>query len=444
MDIPIWAYARATLRWMQYRHALLIALLVLTGCNNDTVGPPTPDAGETPGTDAGPSGPPPGGATYYEHVRPILVENCVACHTPMGVAPFALETYEQAFEVGERMAEVTEARIMPPFLADNSGECQQFSNYRGLTDQEIATIGQWVTDGLQEGDSTITAPTPPTLPTLGGGDLTIEMPATYDIRTTVDDDYRCFAVDPGVTADTYVVGYEVHPGNPQRVHHVIVYNPSNDEAAQDAVDLDAAEGTPEDGYTCYGGPGVRAAPIVLWAPGAGAMLFPRGTGVQLPAGRRLVVQVHYNNLVGDDAPEDDRTTVDLRTRSSASPAFIVPFAHGGIVLPPRMEEVVQSTTLTLDAITVPVRVHGAFPHMHTLGRQLRVEIAGSADQCLVNVPRWDFNWQLAYWFTDPVRLEPGDVGTITCTYNTMSRDETVTWGDGSLDEMCLTYFYATL
>ena len=89
-----------------------------------------------PATEARPFGPTPGRTrtpglrgpvTYYEHVRPILVANCVGCHNPGGIAPFALETYTEATEVAERMREVTHDRIMPPFLADNSGECNTWS-----------------------------------------------------------------------------------------------------------------------------------------------------------------------------------------------------------------------------------------------------------------------------------------------------------------------------
>ncbi|MBX3270725.1 MAG: hypothetical protein KF729_10710 [Sandaracinaceae bacterium] len=426
-----------------------ILVLALAGCDGGMEDPLRPDSGVPPGTDGGGGGgsdgggPPTGDTTYYGHVRPILVENCTMCHQPTGIAPFALQTYEEASEVGERMAEITAARIMPPFLADNSGECQTFSNHRGLTDAEIATIGRWVEQGMLEGDPSTPAPTPSELPSLGTADLTLEMPDTYAIMQGMDDDYRCFVIETGTTADTYVTGYEVHPGNTQRVHHVIVYNPTSDAAAREARNLDATEGAVGDGYQCFGGPRVDAAPMVLWAPGAGATLFPRGTGVQLAAGRAQVVQIHYNNLVRG-APTDDRTRVDLRTASSASPAYIVPLAHTGIVLPPRMASVTQTTSQSLSVLPVPVRAHGMFPHMHTLGRQLRVERTGSSDECLIDVPRWDFNWQLAYWFTRPITIQPSDTVSITCTYNTMSRDDTVRWGDGTQDEMCLNFFYLTL
>jgi len=366
------------------------------------------------------------------------------CHTPEGIAPFSLETYEQAFEVGERMMEVTHDRIMPPFLADASGDCQTFANDRTLTDDEIAMIARWVETGMQEGDPMTPMPEAPPLLRLPRTDLTLQMPDTYNVDTSENDDYRCFVVEMDTTENTFVTGYEVMPGNTQRVHHVIVYNPVDEAAAQEARDLDTAEGGTGTGYTCFGGPRVSAPPMVLWAPGAGATTFPRGTGVQLEAGRAQVVQVHYNNLVLDGVPETDRTSIELMTSSTASQAYLVPFTHGGIELPPRMESVTQSTTQSLSMLPVPLRAWGMFPHMHTLGRQLRVELEGATNECLIDVPRWDFNWQLAYWFDNPVRVSPSDSISISCTYNTMERDETVRWGDGTQDEMCLSFVYLTL
>lgn len=419
----------------------LASLLLASACEGDSSHEPfRPDGGRSGTGEAGIHGP----VTYYENVRPILVENCTMCHQEGGIAPFGLETYTQVSEVGERMREVTADRIMPPFLANNSGDCNTWSNYRGLSDEEIATLGAWIDGGKLEGDPSTPAPAAPELPGLSAVDVTLEMPAAYDIDEASDDDYRCFVVESETTEDAYVTGYDVHPGNPQRVHHVIVYTPTSDAEAEAAIALDEADGTRGDGYVCFGGPRIDAPPMVLWAPGTGATHFPRGTGVALAAGRPVVIQVHYNNL-GPESPNTDRTTIDLTTSPTANPAYLIPLFNHSLNLPPRMESVTQSRTQSLAELPVSVRVHGVFPHMHTLGRQLRVDIdRATGEQCLIDIPRWDFNWQLAYWLETPLRVSPSDFATITCTYNTMERDETVTWGDGTLDEMCLSYVYLTL
>lgn len=176
--------------------ALLAALGVpLAACDSSSTGPLRPDSGRGPG-DAGRVEP----VTYYGDVRPILVENCVMCHVEGGIGPFALTTYEGAVAEAEEIAQVTAERIMPPFLADNSGACNTWSNHRGLTDEEIATIGAWVEMGTPEGDPATPSPEPALLPRLASVDATLEMPAEYTTNDTFEDEYRCFVVDPGLTS----------------------------------------------------------------------------------------------------------------------------------------------------------------------------------------------------------------------------------------------------
>jgi len=63
--------------------------------------------------------------------------------------------------------------------------------------------------------------------------------------------------------------------------------------------------------------------------------------------------------------------------------------------------------------------------------------------CVVDVPEWDFNWQQLYLFEEPLVAQPTDTVTITCAYNTTGQTDTVTWGEGTQDEMCLNFFYVT-
>ena len=61
----------------------------------------------------------------------------------------------------------------------------------------------------------------------------------------------------------------------------------------------------------------------------------------------------------------------------------------------------------------------------------------------MDVEQWDFNWQQAYFYETPLTASAGDRITIDCEYDTMTRDATTIYGEGTENEMCLSFFYVT-
>jgi hypothetical protein len=135
----------------------------------------------------------------------------------------------------------------------------------------------------------------------------------------------------------------------------------------------------------------------------------------------------------------------VRLRLSASverPARFQAVADRSIVLPAGQELV--ETTRTLNSVQSDVTVYGVLPHMHELGRSLRVDAhAGAESVCLVSVDRWDFHWQNAWWYQEPLHFDAVDSVSLSCGFDTSERSETVTWGEGTDDEMCLNYLYVS-
>lgn len=427
------------------KRALPVPFLLLVAACNAAPGAGT-DAGSGGGADTG-SG---AAVTYYGDVRPILADHCVGCHVVGGIAPIPLDTYDAAAPAAPLIESYTSTRRMPPFLADNSGTCQQFETNDWLSDADLATLAAWNAQGAPEGDPSTPAPTPRQLAHLSGSDVhTLDIGVDYEPTSRFgSDDYHCFVVTPPMGG--FITGAEVHPDATRMVHHVIVYAPADQQGVDEVMAADAAEAGP--GYTCFGGGGSdHALPVVLWAPGAGAVHTPRGTGLQIDGSRPLVIQVHYN-LLNAQPGDTDRSTVDVQIANAATPAFFLPIADLGLVAPPHMSATTHSYDMPFGQIWLrdfgvsSAHVYSIGPHMHTLGTDIQVDVLnddGSTD-CLVHIPRWDFNWQLAYRYQTPIPITDTTNMRITCTWDTSSRDTTVTWGEGTQDEMCLAFLYVSI
>jgi len=380
---------------------------------------------------------PAGSVTFYEDVAPILDAQCVGCHRSGGIAPFSLTDYPSAKVQATAIAKATAAREMPPMPVDGSGICNTYANARWLTSAQIGTLASWAAAGAPEGDPQKAPPAPSPPAGLGTPDAVVDIGGSYMPNAAMADDYRCFVAQSPVLQASMLAAFEVVPGDPRVVHHVIAYQPNDDSAAAAARARDEAEDGL--GYTCFGGPGVEAAPVALWAPGAGAVVLPAGTGISLAAGRPWIIQIHYNLAQG---AFPDRSHVNLRlTHESVRAAVFAPVADQNLQLPPGRASVEQTFIGRQDPAK-PYTIYGAAPHMHTLGRTMRVDV--TTDQgptCLVNVDRWDFHWQNVWWYDQPLHIESPQSLSIRCGYDTTGRTSPVTWGEGTADEMCISYFY---
>jgi hypothetical protein len=355
-------------------------------------------------------------------------------------------------------------RRMPPLPADDR-ECRPLSDPRKMLDSEREALIAWLDAGMPL-DTPADAPSEPLPSLLSRHEEPLGEPtsrADFGLRhappTTELDEYRCMIVDPGWTSARYLRGVGVKPDNLAIVHHVIVY--AQLPAQQQAVDdLDAADEGP--GYTCFGGAGFTSAFAVGgYVPGSRPRSFPNGATVTLPAGTRFVVQMHYNLLAGEgddntalqfwevDAPSGTRTSgVVLINRGFRIPAGDAEYTVTGEA------RIVAGEPMGMVGIGAlqgaPGPAWGVGAHMHTRGKSVRVDLlrAGGGEECLLDIPDWDFNWQGQYRFMEPLELVDGDRVRITCTWDNSAGNQPVvdgqrlppaeiTWGEGTLDEMCL-------
>jgi hypothetical protein len=321
---------------------------------------------------------------------------------------------------------------------------------------------------------------------------TLTMPAAYTPSApygTGTDDYRCFLLDPGLERDAWLTGTTVQPGNPEVVHHVILFQvPAAQVAA--AEEQDAREDG--EGWTCFGGTGLDefqdiddAAWIGAWAPGGEESVRKPGFGVRLARGSRIVMQVHYNLLAGTQPDTSaaqlrlasgDREMEELHTMLLPAPVELpcrAAYADGPLcdrdaammdvmqrfgmegsrtanVLhllcggEPRAGQVQRCTR----TVHQPMTIHAAGGHMHLLGREISVVTNPGTDreETVLDIPVWDFDDQGARDI-EPVSLQPGDTVEVRCKHVQWLRDELpsfegqpdryVVWGEGTTDEMCL-------
>jgi mono/diheme cytochrome c family protein len=383
--------------------------------------------------------------TYARDVAAILQKNCLECHRKGQVAPFGLETYEQARKRAADIASVAENRTMPPWkAAPHFGV--KFQGDRTLAEKDIATLAAWAKGGAPEGDRRDVPPAPkfPADWTLGTPDMVVDIGADFAVPESGDDIYRCFVIPTNLDEDRYVTAIEFRVDNRRVVHHILAYVDVSGEARK----RDAAD--PGPGYSCFAGPGEPVnGDLGGWAPGIQPSPLPEGVGRSLPKGSDIIVQMHYHP---DGKPETDRTRIGLHFARKP----IRQTLHWTAALNPEMElppgrdriEVKASWPAPVDLVA-----HAVTPHMHLLGKDMTMSITfpDGRVQDLIKIDDWDFNWQYSYFFEKPLEVPKGSVLNVVAHYDNTSGNprnpnkppKLVKWGEATTDEMCVGFLAVT-
>ncbi len=421
-----------------------------------------------------------GPVTWHEDVAPLVQKRCASCHTDGGIAPFALDDMATSQDLAQAMLNSVENGTMPPWLARDTDDCsveRPFLDDQRLSDEEVQTLRDWVAQGTLAGDAA-DAEVLPEPPVLGIPDPNYV--ASFEVPFTVDGDkdlFECFVLDPGNTEKVWVTSVQLDPGNPTVDHHGLMF-----------VDLNGAstELIEEDGhFECFNPPSLPGYLIGAWTPGATPIVVPETSGMPLPAGAKIVVQMHYHPT--GKGPETDQSQLELKWVTEeptweAAQALIGNFddmsSNGAGLQPgpndqggepifhiPAMAKDHTEVGIYRQEIPLTFPVFSVGTHMHYVGTDMRVTIDRSnpgdqaANECLVQTPNWDFNWQRVYNYDVPIdqlpTVSPGDEITMACTYDNtldnpfvaaalrekgLTAPEDVQLGEETLDEMCLGLF----
>jgi peroxiredoxin len=391
--------------------------------------------------------------TYHHDVEPILQAQCQQCHRPGEVGPFSLMTYKQAVRWATDMKDYTQSRKMPPWKPVEGGP---FHNERRLSDKEIATLATWADGGTPEGDPK-DAPPPRNFAEgwqLGTPDLVLTVPEEMTVAAGGDDLFRCFVLPTNLAEDRYVVAYEVRPANKRVVHHTLnVYDRTGRARELEQKQREKAKPDDEDrgpGYTVQMGYGfIPQGQLGGWAPGARARTLPEGTGFPLPKGSDVVIQVHYHRT---GRVEKDRTSIGLyfAKKPVERPFKNVTLPGWFWMIPPSSPHYHIHGTVELEQ---DCTLHSVMPHMHMLGREIKVALTppGGKPTTLVAINDWDYNWQETYFFKDPVPVKAGTKLEVDAYYDNSSKNPNnpshfplpVFFGEQTTDEMCFVFLGAT-
>jgi peroxiredoxin len=401
-----------------------------------------------------------GKVTYYRDVLPILQTHCQQCHRPGEVGPFALMTYRQAVNWASDIKEYTHDRKMPPW---KPVEGLPFHNERKLSDKELATLAAWADDDTPEGNPR-DAPPPHTYTEgwqLGKPDLVLTVPEDMTVGPSGKDIFRCFVLPTGLTEDKVVVAVEVRPRNNRIVHHTLNFFDTTGQARELAQKEKDRTKKPSEqdhgpGYSVSMGIGItrtsgagQIGGLGGWAPGQRARFLPEGYGYPLPKGSDVILQVHYHR---NGREEKDRTSIGLYF---AKKPGVKPYKS--MVIPGRFVVIPAGNShfRVKGSIEVheDVLLHSVMPHMHMLGKEIKVTMTPSDGKTttLVHITDWDYNWQETYFLKQPVKVKAGTKFAVEAYYDNSDKNPSnpfnppqwVRFGEQTDNEMCFVFLGAT-
>ena len=375
------------------------------------------------------SGPSYAKVTFTKDVAPILYNRCVECHRAGEVAPMSLITYNEARPWAKAIKQKVVDRSMPPWLA--APENQHFKNDRRLSQKEIDTIAAWVDAGAPKGGDE-DLPTPPRFEqgwAIGKPDAVISLDQEVPVPADGVIPYKYFTVQTNFNEDKWVQAAEIRAGNRKVVHHIIVF-------VQEPGSKTELSGE---------GRGGRGAKLCGFAPGEQPKVFPPGTGRLIKKGSKLTFQMHYTP---NGEATTDRSYIGLifskspiqkiaLTGTATNARFVIPPGEGNY-------EVRSSWTAPDD-----VRIIDLMPHMHVRGKDFTYTAVypDGRSQVVLQVPRYDFNWQLLYQLKEPLLLPKGSRLDCVAHFDNSAKNKynpdpskEVRWGDQTWEEMMIGWF----
>jgi peroxiredoxin len=368
---------------------------------------------------------PSGTITYSKHVARILQDRCERCHRSGEIGPFALGSYQDAVDWSQMIEEVVDNGRMPPWFASPKHD-GEFRDQATLSPEEKQTIREWIAHGCPEGD-------PKDLPAardyVDGWQIKTDQvwymsDKPFAVKAEGTMPYEHFIVDLGLTEDRWVKGVECRPGARSVVHHVLVF-------------------IQEPGMIYAGFPGDL---IAAYAPGFPPVSVPERMAVRMKKGSKVIFQLHYTP---DGTAREDRSCFGVQYADANEVDYRVYVSHAmnfSFTIPPNTDNVSISATRKINKDCLLL---GMNPHMHMRGKAYTYEAIypDGRKELLLDVPRFDFNWQVPCMYHQPKPLPKGTkiVGTgvfdnSAANLNNPDPSKPVRFGEQTWEEMQIGWF----
>ncbi|MDP9171209.1 MAG: thiol-disulfide isomerase [Acidobacteriota bacterium] len=408
------------------------------------------------------------GVTFNREILPILQEHCQSCHRPGQIAPMSLLTYQNVRPWAKAIKAAVVSRTMPPWNADP--HYGHFRNDRSLKQSDIDLVAKWADEGSVEGDPK-DKPAPVAWPPDGWQikpDMVVNGPESkvpaHPKNNVIE--WVNIVMPGGFTKDTWITSIEVRPSEPTVTHHICLFFMPHRADVKYGVPEWLDRPRDESGSLLPSEEKLRSTAItnntkgvgpieVCYLPGLQAADYrPFGAGKLIPAGTDIVWAVHYtpDGTEKTDRPQVGFTVSDTPpARQYVSLSAVAPSDPKNFKIPPgdpNWAAKPGEVTFAEDAELVWVS-----PHMHLRGRDFSFKLIypDGKTETVLNVPRYDFNWQLGYQFSDPIRITKGTKLVTMAHYdnspnNRFNPDPTRTVYSGTMtwEEMDTGFFAVTI
>jgi hypothetical protein len=419
--------------------------------------------------------------TFTRDVAPIMYSKCTTCHRAGEVAPMTLLSYEDVRPWARVIKTKVVSREMPPWGADPEHSLKM-RNDRSLSKDQIDTIVRWVDGGAPKGNDADLPPAPTFAEGWTAGrepDFVLEMPVEFNIPAEGELGVQMFYSPVPFKEDRFAETLEIRPGNRAVLHHAgifVVDIPEGARIVEGRLIMPDGKASTDRGQGIAGRADETALPgankLLSWVPGRGLDSHRQDIGKRIPAGKYINWQLHYNPI---GKPEKDRTrlgiwfnkvpvTHELLIRQAGDPLATT---KGGLSLyraegkeveyaadegttrrrnkTPNIPPYVESWSLTgITPVTEDITLYAMSPHMHLRGKSLKWVIVypDGREQTILDVPKFDFNWQIQYELEEPLQIPAGSKILGIGYYDNSPKnkwnpapEKEVYWSEQSWDEM---------